>query len=950
MQRPTRRSRLGIVASLVTIVATTVLTAAPTVLASEPGTEGASGGALTRLPNLHSGSRGSIDVSKLAGSASSSPARPQHGYLAIPTPASLGSSGGVSTSAVAPPPVQATTTSNTAATGPEWPGFSFTDVLAEPPDPWVAVGPDHVVQTVNTQIQMFDREGNLERAAAEIGVGEFFNLPAGYFNSDPRVIYDRLHGRWIGTEVSWTCDGNENGTPDDPVGYIDFIVSRTADPTGIWDLQFFGYDDALPDFPAAGTSTDKLAFTANYFELVPGFPLCLEPVPQYFGTQVVVTDWVDVLANSATGNVVGEPFAFGGTGTFDQYGVARVALQIPATSPILHVVAQHADSPTTFSWQYVKLTGTVAGTIAPSFQTNLTSAGIVAETTDPSPPTQPTPPATNPVTTAIDSRPTDAIWQNGLMTWVSTTSCTPTGDVMTRDCVRVTQLNTGLAATSTPIRTQDFLIAANGKDNYFGGIGQSGNGTLHVVWTTSSVTAGDQPSSETAYHLPGDPANSLSPTDELAPGIGGEFTGGRWGDFVGVAQDPQVPNAVWQANQYSTGGLNWRTNVSQLQTGGATYVPIDPLRVVDSRIPFGVSGIFNANAPRTFQVAGFTSPGGTIPAGAIAVTGNVTVTGQTAAGYVSITTTATSTPGSSTLNFPTKDNRANNVTTPLASNGMLAAVYKAAAGKKAHVIFDVTGYFLPGATNAGYNTVTPVRVLDTRVPIGLAGRFVSGTPRQLTVVGGVSGIPANAVAITANLTVVGQTKAGFVSVTPTSVPNPTTSNLNFPTGDIRANGLTAKLTAGKLWLVYKATAGARTHLVLDVTGYYLAAGSGLKFFPLDPGRIMDTRSTVLTGLTGLFSHNVSRPLDTDGHWGVPALAKAVTGNLTVVNQTKAGYVSITPTPVLNPTTSTLNFPLGDTRANGVTVPLNGAGNMSLIYKASAGKKTHLILDVTGYFK
>ena len=376
-------------------------------------------------------------------------------------------------------------------------------------------------------------------------------------------------------------------------------------------------------------------------------------------------------------------------------------------------------------------------------------------------------------------------------------------------------------------------------------------------------------------------------------------------------------------------------------------MPIDPLRVVDSRTNVGVTGIFNANGPKTFQVAGV----GTIPAGAIAVTGNVTVTGQTAAGYVSITTTATATPGSSTLNFPTKDNRANNVTTPLASNGTLAAVYKAATGKKTHVIFDVTGYFLPGPEDAGYNTVAPVRVLDTRTPVGLAGRFVTGTPRQLTV-GGVGGIPANAVAITANLTVVGQEKAGFVSVTPTSVPNPTTSNLNFPTGDIRANGLTAKLTAGKLWLVYKATGSttARTHLVLDVTGYYLAGRQRLQVLPLDPGRIMDTRSTVLTGLTGLFTHNQTRALDTDGHWGVPAGARAVTGNLTVVGQTKAGYVSITPDPAANPTTSTINFPLGDTRANGVTVPLSAGGNMSLIYKASSGKKTHLILDVTGYFK
>jgi hypothetical protein len=474
------------------------------------------------------------------------------------------------------------------------------------------------------------------------------------------------------------------------------------------------------------------------------------------------------------------------------------------------------------------------------------------------------------------------------------------------------------------------------------------------VWTRSAATAivtptaePGEPSAQTGYQLPTDSINTLSKPQYIAKATGGAYGGTEWGGYQGVAQDPQVPNAVWQGAPYSSSGILWATNVSQLQTGGATYVPIDPLRVVDSRVPLGVTGIFTASVPRTFQVAGV----GTIPAGAIAVTGNVTVTGQTAAGYVSITTTPTSTPSSSTLNFPTKDNRANNVTTPLAANGSLAAVYKAAAGKKSHVIFDVTGYFLPGPEDAGYNTVAPVRVLDTRTPIGLAGRFVTGTPRQLTV-GGVGGIPANAVAITANLTVVGQEKAGFVSVTPTSVPNPATSNLNFPTGDIRANGLTAKLTAGKLWLVYKATGSttARTHLVLDVTGYYLAAGSGLKFFPLTPGRIMDTRSTLLTGLTGTFAHNASRALDTDGHWGVPAGAKAVTGNLTVVGQTKGGYVSITPTPVANPTTSTINFPLGDTRANGVTVPLNPSGNMSLIYKASAGKKTHLILDVTGYFK
>ena len=50
---------------------------------------------------------------------------------------------------------------------------------------------------------------------------------------------------------------------------------------------------------------------------------------------------------------------------------------------------------------------------------------------------------------------------------------------------------------------------------------------------------------------------------------------------------------------------------------------------------------------------------------------------------------------------------------------------------------------------------------------------------------------------------------------------------------------------------------------------------------------------------------------------VPNSAVGVTGNLTVDKQTAYGYLSLTPTPTNAPTTSTLNFPMGDTRANSV---------------------------------
>jgi hypothetical protein len=946
MRRPVRRSGLIAVASLAMLVGTTVLTVSPAALAAGPKSEGAHDSALTQGPDGEFGSRGSVDVSKLAGPAKSNKARPQLPYLSNPSlkarPAAPSGSGQVKPF-VATPPVPVALTSGSDAGGPQWDGLSFADALSEPPDPWVGVGPEHVVQSVNTMVQMFDRVGTSEVGPTEIGVAELFALPPNFNNSDPRFIYDSLHGRWVGTEVSWTCDIDDDGTANDPVGFLDFVVSRTADPTGLWDVYFFGYFALLPDYPAPGTSTDKLAFTANFFTMEPTSDCTTGASVEFEATAIVITDWAEVLAGSG-GVITDESLAFSDAGNFLTFFTARAAVQVPATSATLHVIAQHTG--TAFGMYYARVTGTVAaGTIAVPFETDLTTAEIVAESIEPPDPTQP---AGGVVTTAIDFRPTDAIWQNGLLTWVSTNGCTPTGDTLLRACVRVTQLNTSGAAASPPTRTQDFLIGDDGKHNYFGGVGQSGNGTLHVVWTNSSTTAGDEPSSQTAYQLPTDGADTLKGRHEIGIGTGGTFTGGRWGDYVGVAQDPQVPNAVWQANQFSTGGDNWETKVSQLQTGGATYVAIDPLRVLDSRVPLGVTGIFNASSPRTFAVAGV----GTIPADAIAVTGNLTVVGQTAAGYVSITTAATSTPRSATLNFPMGDTRGNNVTTPLAGNGRLAAVYKAAAGKKAHLIFDVTGYFLPGTEDAGYNTVDPVRMLDSRAGIGtgLTGRFVSGMPRELPIAGAAT-IPGGAVAITANLTVVGQTKGGFVSLTPTSVPNPSTANLNFPVGDTRGNGLTAKLSGtGTIFLVYKAAAGARTDLILDVTGYYLPSGTGLAFFPLDPGRIVDTRSgAVLSGLTGSLLSSSPRTLDTAGHWGVGSAASAVTGNLTITGQTHSGYVSITPTPNANPTTSTINFPLGDTRGNGVTVPLN-SGDMSFVYKGTAGKRTHVILDVTGYFE
>ena len=251
------------------------------------------------------------------------------------------------------------------------------------------------------------------------------------------------------------------------------------------------------------------------------------------------------------------------------------------------------------------------------------------------------------------------------------------------------------------------------------------------------------------------------------------------------------------------------------------------------------------------------------------------------------------------------------------------------------------------ATGSTFHAITPARILDTRSGNGLSGTFHSNIARTFQVTGR-GGVPAGATAVTGNLTVTQQTAVGSLFIGPLATNNPTSSTLNFPKGDNRANGVTVALgSGGKLSITYSASPTATTHVVFDVTGYFTADASGSTFHAITPARILDTRSG--NGLSGTFKSKTARTFQVTGRGGVPAGATAVTGNLTVTQQTAAGFLFIGPAATNNPTSSTLNFPKGDNRANGVTVALGSGGKLSITYSASPTATTHAVFDVTGYF-
>jgi serine protease inhibitor ecotin len=179
---------------------------------------------------------------------------------------------------------------------------------------------------------------------------------------------------------------------------------------------------------------------------------------------------------------------------------------------------------------------------------------------------------------------------------------------------------------------------------------------------------------------------------------------------------------------------------------------------------------------------------------------------------------------------------------------------------------------------------------------------------------------------------------------------PTSSTLNFPMGDDRATGVTVALgDGGTLSVTYfSGNISLSAQVVFDVTGYFVGNSSGARYVPLTPARILDSRYG--TGLSGPFPSQAARTFQVTGQGGVPSSATAVTGTLTVTQQTGLGYLYMGLAPMNQPTSSTLNFPIADDRANGATVALGDGGTLSVTYySTNLSLSAQAIFDVTGYF-
>lgn len=122
----------------------------------------------------------------------------------------------------------------------------FDNTGATPPDPTGAVGPNHYVHAVNSQIKIFDKTGNI--VAGPTSLGAFLGI--GSNSGDPVVLYDQLADRYFVSEFGSVSNGLAIG------------VSVTNDPTGSYNVYQFSLD-AFPDYPHYTVWPDAYYLTAN---------------------------------------------------------------------------------------------------------------------------------------------------------------------------------------------------------------------------------------------------------------------------------------------------------------------------------------------------------------------------------------------------------------------------------------------------------------------------------------------------------------------------------------------------------------------------------------------------------------------------------------------------------------------------------------------------------------
>lgn len=396
-----------------------------------------------------------------------------------------------------------------------------------PPDVQVAAGTSYVVEMVNTEEEIWTKTGTL---VSSVSLSSFFGTGTDSI-SDPRILFDSLSGRWFASMLDITTNS------------VVIAISNTADPTAIWTLYSINFGNCA-DQPYIGLSDDKFVISGNDFGIG-----CNSP---FQGAEYIVINKSSLLSGSP---LTSSDYKFFGP-NIGEFAVRPV--QNLSSNSTLFMVSDDGTSSTNL--YFYKIVGSTP---------NVSIQKITLQINPINNPLNALQKGTTVPLDTGDNRIEDAVWFKQRLWLTLNDGCTPSGDLQSRACVRLTELN-----TTTSSVLQDFDIAKPGFYFFYPSLSIDSNSALNVVFANSS--ANNYPSIMFTAQTLSDPANSVEPLQILKTGTAAvtflsSQTGGiaRYGDYFGSGVDPSNPAHVWMAGEYGSTASLWATHI-----GNTNAIPV----------------------------------------------------------------------------------------------------------------------------------------------------------------------------------------------------------------------------------------------------------------------------------------------------------------------------------------------------------------------------------------
>ncbi len=332
-----------------------------------------------------------------------------------------------------------------------------------------------------------------------------------------------------------------------------------------------------------------------------------------------------------------------------------------------------------------------------------------------------------------------------------------------------------------------------------------------------------------------------------------------------------------------------------------------------------------------------------MPIGAAAAVLNVTAIDAGGSGFVTVYPCDAPRPVASSLNYVPGSTTPNEVIAKLSASGTICLFTL----QPVDLVVDITGWVPSPSALA---PLVPARLLDTRPgeptidhQFEGQGTRPAGSILELPIIGR-GGVSSGAVAAVVNITAVNATTAGFVTVYPCDAPRPLASSLNYMPGiGVPERGHRQALCDRHDLPVHAAIRRSRRR---HHRRTWLNAG--LRACSV-PARLLDTRPGEPT-IDHQFEGQGIRPagsileLPITGRGGVSSGAVAAVVNVTAVNATTAGFVTVYPCDAPRPLASSLNYTPGLASPNEVIARLSATGTICLFTLQSVD----LVVDVTGF--